>query len=218
MPKSNRNRVAQWSVTKGVMKMELEELQAKLAELSEKLDATERANAGLKADLVKAKAKAKGAEIDPEIHAQLESKVDEITAQLNKVTKESSKQVETLTKQLSEKDGALSNYLIESQLTDTLAKVGVKPEFMDATKALLKSQASIKAENGTYQALIGEKSISEAIKEWASGEQGKHFVKAPDNSGGGANGGNGEPVIKPNPNGNAKERAEYVKQKYKLPT
>jgi DNA repair exonuclease SbcCD ATPase subunit len=167
------------------------ELQAQLDEFKERLEASERANQGLKADLAKAKAKAKGAEIDPEAHAALQTQVEELQGKLEKVTKDSTKQIEKLTQQLTEKDGAVSKYLIDSQLTDQLAKAGVKPEFMDAAKALLKSQAAIKAENGEYTALIGDKAISEAIKEWASGDQGKHFIAAPDNTGGGAKGGNG---------------------------
>jgi 2',3'-cyclic-nucleotide 2'-phosphodiesterase (5'-nucleotidase family) len=173
------------------MKMS-DEIQAQIDELKEKLEAAERSNQGLKADLAKAKAKAKGADIDPELHAELQTKVEELTGQLNKVTKESSKQIEGLTKQLSEKDGALSQYLIDAQLSDNLAKAGVLPQFIDAAKSLLKSQATIKNADGKYEALIGDKPIPDAIKEWSAGDQGKHFVKAPDNSGGGAGGsGNG---------------------------
>jgi hypothetical protein len=92
---------------------------------------------------------------------------------------------------------------------------------MDAAKALLKGQAIIKADNGEYQALIGDKPITDAIKEWASGEQGKHFVLADSNSGGGAGGdgsGGGTQSIKPNPDGSPAEKAAYIKQKYNLPS
>lgn len=61
---------------------------------------------------------------------------------------------------------------------------------MDAAKALLKMQATIKAENGQYQAVIGDKALGEFIKEWATSDAGKHFVAADNNSGGGAQGGN----------------------------
>lgn len=168
-----------------------EELEAKLAEALEKIEALERSNAGLKADLTKAKVKAKGAEIDPEVHAALEAKVEELTQANSKLQKESTKTIEQLTGQLKEKDGSLTSYLIESQLTDTLAKSGVLPEFMDATKALLKGQATIKAEGGEYKAMIGDKPLVDAVKEWASGETGKHFIKADVNNGGGSGGGQG---------------------------
>lgn len=169
-----------------------DELQAQLDELKEKLEATERSNNGLKADLAKAKAKAKGADIDPEEYAKLQTENEELKLNFTKVQKDLAKQTDTLTSQLKEKDSALTQYLIDSQLTDSLSKVGVLPQFMDATKSLLKSQATIKNDNGSYQALMNDKSIADAVKEWATSDNGKYFVKAPDNTGGGSSGsGNG---------------------------
>lgn len=170
--------------------MKVEDLtQDKLDELLASIEAMQESQKGLKADLAKAKAKAKGAEIDPELHAELQTKVEELTNELSKATGNSKKEIEKLTAQLSEKDGALNTYLIEAGLSDALAKAGVKPEFMDASKALLKAQATIKADGGKYEALIGEKPLADAIKEWASSDTGKHFVAAHVNSGGGSQGG-----------------------------
>lgn len=169
-----------------------EDFKAQLDELKEKLEATERSNNGLKADLAKAKAKARGADIDPDEYAKLQSENEDLKFNFTKAQKDLAKQTDTLTSQLKEKDSALTQYLIDSQLTDSLSKVGVLPQFMDATKSLLKSQATIRNDNGSYQALMGEKSISDAVKEWAVSDNGKYFVKAPDNTGGGSSGsGNG---------------------------
>lgn len=169
-----------------------EDFKAQLDELKEKLEATERSNNGLKADLAKAKAKARGADIDPDEYAKLQTENEDLKFNFTKVQKDLAKQTDTLTSQLKEKDSALTQYLIDSQLTDSLSKVGVLPQFMDATKSLLKSQATIRNDNGSYQALMGEKSISDAVKEWAVSDNGKYFVKAPDNTGGGSSGsGNG---------------------------
>lgn len=171
--------------------MKLEDLtQDKLDELLETLQANERSVNGLKADLAKAKAKAKGAEIDPEAHAELQTQVETLKAELEKTTKTYAKQTEMLTKQVGEKDTALSRYLIDAQLSDGLAKAGVKPEFLDAVKALHKTSATIKADNGEYVALLGDKPIAEALKEWVGSDMGKSFIAAPNNQGGGANGGN----------------------------
>lgn len=137
------------------------------------------------------KAKAKGADIDPAEHAALQQKVDELTDELGKATKASKSEVEKLTKALAEKDGALTQHLIDAGLTDALAKAGVAPHYLNAAKAMFKGQAALKADNGAYQALIGDKPIAEAIKAWAQTDEGKHFVSAPANSGGGANGGGG---------------------------
>lgn len=173
------------------MSIKLEELtQDKLDELLGKFDALEESNKGLKADLFKAKAKAKGAEIDPDEYANLQQQVADLSSKLENEGKHSKKEIERLSNLTKEKDNALTTYLIEANLTDSLAKSKVKPELMDAAKALLKMQATIKAENGQYQAVIGDKALGEFIKEWATSDAGKHFVAADNNSGGGAQGGN----------------------------
>ena len=140
------------------------------------------------------KAKAKGADIDPAEHAALQSKVEELTDELGKATKASKTEVEKLTKALAEKDGALTQHLIDAGLTDALAKAGVAPHYLTAAKAMFKGQAVLKAEGAEYKALIGDKPISDAITAWAATDEGKHFVAAPANSGGGAPGGGGKSV------------------------
>lgn len=157
-------------------------------ELQAEIDALTAKNREILSELRAAKAKAKGAEIDPEDHARLQGEVEELRGKLAQAEKTGKAEIEKLTKALSEKDGALQSYLIEGGLSEALAKAGVRPEFMDAAKALLKSQAVIKADGGQYQALIGDKPLTEAIKAWAV-DAGKHFIAAPANSGGGASGG-----------------------------
>lgn len=197
--------------------MKLEDLtQEKLDELIQSVDALTESNKGLKGDLAKAKAKAKGAEIDPEEHAALKLQVEELTEKLGKSEGLSKKEIEKLTKQLGEKDGALQKYLIDANLTEALAKAGVKPEFMEASKALLKSSASIKSDNGEYVPVIADKTLADYVTEWAKGEQGKHFVAAQDNSGGGAGGGSGGHKTTGKVDGSPEERAAYFKDKYKI--
>ena len=137
------------------------------------------------------KAKARGADIDPQEHAALQSQVEELTAKLSKAETTGKKEIERLTKESAAKDAALSQYLIDAQLTDALVKASVAAPYMPAVKAMFKSQAALKAEGGNYQALIGDKLIQEAITAWAGTDEGKHFVQAPANGGGGAPGGSG---------------------------
>jgi hypothetical protein len=171
--------------------MKVEELtQDKLDGLLSKFEALEESNRGLKSDLVKLKVKAKGADIDPEDYANLQNQVAELSGRLENDGKLSKKELDRLSGLVKEKDSALTTYLLDANLTDSLAKSKVKPELMDAAKALLKMQATIKAENGNYQAVIGDKALSDFVKEWATSETGKHFVAAENNSGGGATGGN----------------------------
>jgi hypothetical protein len=193
--------------------MKLEELtQEKLDELIQSVDALTESNKGLKGDLAKAKAKAKGAEIDPEEHAALKLQVEELTDKLGKAEGLSKKEIEKLTKQLQDKDGALQKYLIEANLSSELAKAGVKPEYMDASKALLRMSATLKAENGDYVPMIGDKPLAEHVAEWAKGEQGKHFISASANSGGGAGGGDGKspPINKKAKDMDAQEKATFI--------
>ncbi len=184
--------------------MKMEDLtQEKLDEILASIEALTESKKGLQADLAKAKAKAKGAEIDPEEHAALQSQVAELTEKLTKSEKSSKSEIEKLTKSLSEKDGALSKHLIDAGLTDALVKAGVRTELLDAVKALHQSKASINAKDGTYEALIDGKPLSEFVTTWAQSDQGKHFVAAQQNAGGGSQGGGGK--------GGAKTmtRAEY---------
>ncbi len=73
--------------------------------------------------------------------------------------------------------------IVDGGLTDSLAKVGVLPHFMDAAKALLKNQVTI-VDN---KAVVGDKPLAEFMTEWV-GDTGKHYISATDNSGGGAGG------------------------------
>lgn len=134
------------------------------------------------------KLKAKGSDIDPSEHEKLQDQVNDLTSKLDRATKDADK----LKAQLGSKDAALQKHLIDGGLADALAKANVPAHFMDAAKALLRQQASIKADGDNLSAVIGEKSLVDAVKEWAATDAGKHFVTAPQNSGGGAPGGGGK--------------------------
>lgn len=142
------------------------------------------------------KAKAKGADIDPTEHAALQTQVDDLNDKLGKAEKYGKTEVEKLTKALSEKDGALHKHLIDAGLTDALVKAGVQTPLLDAVKALHQSKASINAKDGAYEALIDGKPLAEFVTAWAQSDQGKHFVAAPQNNGGGAQGGSGKGTAK----------------------
>jgi hypothetical protein len=141
------------------------------------------------------KAKAKG-EVDPAEYAALQSKVDELNDQISKNEKLSKAEQKKLSDALSEKDGALNKYLIEANLTAELVKAGVQAPMLDAVKALLQSRASINAKDGVYEPLLDGKPLAESVTAWAQSDQGKHFVSAPNNNGGGAQGGNGKGTAK----------------------
>jgi hypothetical protein len=56
---------------------------------------------------------------------------------------------------------------------------------------MLKESVSLSIDGETRKAMMGDKSLSDAIKEWAASDEGKYFIAAPNNNGGGASGGGG---------------------------
>lgn len=182
-------------------------LEEAAAEATEALSAK---NKELLAELRAAKAKAKGSDVDPEEHARLLTQVEELTGKLDKVTKDSARQIEKLSKDLTDKDGALTQHLIDGGLSSALAKAGVAPHFMDAAKAMLRGQAAIK--DGA--AVIGDKPLADHVTEWAGTDQGKHFITAPANSGGGGQGGNGGGKTSGNLGGTRDERVAALKAQF----
>ena len=160
--------------------------------LQESIAKLEANNARLTSELKTAR---KSIEITPDQLAQVEAERDKLQGDLSaaqKAGKDSLKAFETLQGELKAEAAFTQKLLIDNGLTDELVKNGVAPQFLAATKAMFSSQAQIVAEGDTRVAKIGEKSVSDFVKEWAASDDGKHFVKAPENSGGGSQGsGNG---------------------------
>jgi len=133
--------------------------------------------------------------VKPEDLAAAEARADKAEAALA----EANKQVKTLTgerdkaaKALEIEQAHTSKLLISDGLKSALLANGVKDEdFIDTLTAKFASGATIKAEGEARVAMIGDKALADAIKEWAGSDAGKKFVAAPDNSGGGAQGGGG---------------------------
>lgn len=169
--------------------MTLEEIQAKH-------DAVVAKNKELLAELKEAK---KGKTIDPadleRVEAERDKARDEL-AELQKATKETAKSVETLQKQLLDEAGFTSRLLIENGLAAELTKAGVTiPAHQKAAVAMLRNAVQVVADGANRVAKAGDKDLAAFVGEWAKGEEGKHFVSAPMNSGGGASGGGGKPGV-----------------------
>lgn len=164
--------------------MELEAALKKIEELEQRVEAEARAKKEILGE--KKQLQAKYETIDPNEYVALQARVDELTSALEETQNLTKAQVEQLTNELDVKSGALENVLINNGITEALIKANVKPELMDGAKALLLGQAKLVNDNGEFKALLGDKPVPDAINEWALGEQGKHFVKAMDNSGGSA--------------------------------
>lgn len=193
------------------MSDDIEELKAAVEALTAK-------NRELLGEVKMAKAKARGSDINPEDYAALQNELEATKAALDKATKESGKQLEGLNKALAEKDSALQSYLIDNGLNDAMLKAGIRPEVMSVVKARLKAEAKLVAENGQYSALFGDKPLVDGVTAWAASDEGKHFVAAPANSGGGASGGQpgngGNPMPKGNLGGDRSQRANAIRNMF----
>jgi hypothetical protein len=161
--------------------------------------AIEEATTGLKAKnselLAKLKVATKNLEITPEEHNRVKEeneRLQEQVADANKQLKAGVGEYERLKKAYETESGFVSRLLIDNGLSDALAKNGVKPELSAAAKALIASRGvSVKVDGDNRSAVIGDKSVSDYVSEWAKSDEGKHFVAAQQNTGGGATGGGG---------------------------
>jgi hypothetical protein len=163
--------------------MTIEDLQAELESLKSGNDALASKNKELLMELKTTRAKVK--EVDFDEYYRLKDENDELKTNYSKLEKTYKSETEKLSKSLADKEGFLTKTLLDDGLTQSLVKVGVKAEFLEATKALLKSQAKL---DDNYAPMIGDKGLNDFITEWSSGD-GKHFITAPANGGGGAKGG-----------------------------
>lgn len=193
-----------------------EELDAKIAEAVDGLKAK---NAELLAEVKKYK---KGQTVDPAEVEKLESQIAELQGKLTtaeKAAKIATKEVDTVRKQLESESAFNQRLLVDNGLTDALTKNGVtNPVHLKAAKALLAQGIKIEADGENRVAKFGDKPLADAIKEWAGSDEGKHFVAAPGNAGGGAagskSGNGGAGAGKGKADGTPQERAEYFANKF----
>ena len=80
--------------------------------------------------------------VEAEKYAELEAKYDELKAENDKLAKKYDTDTKKLNADLANANGSLNKYLIDAGLSDNLAKAGVKAEFLEAAKALLRGNAA----------------------------------------------------------------------------
>ena len=168
------------------------------------------------------KAKANG-DVDPaELEAlrQLKANVDQKQAEdkhnyeeaLNLAKQNASRETEEWKGKYEAANAQLESILIDKGLSDELDGVHVDPNLKAGAVALLRQQ--VKIEDG--RAMIGDKSLSDHVAEWADSDTGKAFTLAPDNSGGRLiKRNNGETVVpnKPFTKMTVKERRAHLAKK-----
>lgn len=178
------------------MKIDMNDPEVKAA-VKELIDgAVNEATEGLKTknnELIgKIKKLQKDATIDPAEHQALQADLEQTQAKLaeaQKLAKNATTEAEKIKKAYESEAGFTSKLLVDNGLNDALLKAGVKPELQKAVKALLSGQVTIKVEGENRSPVIGDKALGDFVTEWAKSDEGKHFVAAPNNRGGGAPGG-----------------------------
>jgi alanyl-tRNA synthetase len=137
----------------------------------------------------------KGQQIDPETVTKLEEQIETLKGELTtaqKAAKTATTEAEKATKARETAEASFVSMVRENSLTDALTKHGVtNPVHLKAAKSMLASQVEVVNDNGTFVAKVGDKALADYAKEWALGDEGKHFVAAPANGGGGAPGASG---------------------------
>lgn len=163
-----------------------------VAEVKENTEGLIKKNSELLGKLKKAQ---KGAEIDPADHAALESDLEEARGKLRtaeKLAKTATAEAEKSKKSFEGESKVVHDLLVDQGLSAALLENGVKkPQFLNAAKALLANKVTLEADGEKRVAKVGDKTLSEHIKEWAGSDDGKEFVDAASNSGGGGGGGKG---------------------------
>lgn len=178
-----------------------EELEVKIAELTDSMKAMDESNKGLKSDLTKAKAELrKGQEINPAEFAQLQQDYDTLQAknitldgQLKKVTGER----DNLSQTLEAENKIAVERQRDSDLTNALTAMNVNnPINLRAAKAILAAQVQVVTEGDKRISKVGDKPLADHLAEWGATDEGKHFISAQQNNGGGSNGGDANPSNK----------------------
>ncbi len=111
--------------------------------------------------------------------------------------------VEAATSEAEKYRAALESTLVEAVLTNALVEVNVAPPYMKAAKAMHRTNLSVVEAEGNFTVTVGgpeqSQSPSEYIAAWAESEEGRAFIAAPRNGGGGANGSGAAGSRLPNP-------------------
>lgn len=126
---------------------------------------------------------------------RLENELAESQSKLRKVESDFRQTARQLQTAESERDTARQSLqseqetsrteFVNNRLTAALVEANVAPQFLDDVAASLSRQVTVKDAEGKREAVVGDKSLSDFIKEWSQGDRGKHYVAAPINGGGG---------------------------------
>lgn len=162
-------------------------LKEKNADLLAKLDTRKTE----KTDLEKRLEKLEAEKLEAEEKAAVKSgDIEKVKEQL---TAKHQKELVTRDETIQKLSGQLNTHVIGEGLTAALSKAKVSPALMEAAKALISSKfkGEVAENDGKPFAKFDGKAVEEFVTGWAQSDAGKAFVLANGNSGGGAQGANG---------------------------
>lgn len=137
--------------------------------------------------------------LKPEDFAALEKERDEAIAkntEAAKILKTLTKERDDATNKAQAESAANHRLLVDNGLTDALNRAGIRKEFLPAARALLKEQGIISVEaEGDVRRAVAKTADGKAVpleeyvtKHFALSDEGKAFIPAEGNSGGGSGG------------------------------
>lgn len=159
-----------------------------------------------------------GKAIDPADVEKIEAERDAAkaeAAEAKKAAAKAAKDLEGANKRATEVEAREQRLLVDNGLNEALAKANVtNPHLSKAAKAVLAGQVQVIAEGETRVVKIGDKSLADFVTAWAGTDEGKHFVTAPNNEGGGSQGGRGNDNTTGNFGGTPAERTAAIKARF----
>ena len=142
--------------------------------------------------LTEVKEARKGRTIDPREIEERDAQIEELKTQVKtfeKTAKTATNEAATARKALETAESFTTRLLVDNGLNEALATAGVtNPVHLKAAKSMLSGQVQLVTDGDSKIVKVGEKDLKTYITEWAAGDEGKHFVAAPVNSGGGSQG------------------------------
>lgn len=194
--------------TKAAIKKIVAEAVAEAEEAHEEdIQGLKKKNRELIADLKEARKGNGGEGADPAEITRLEDQLRESNKALRsaeKRAKDAEDEAELARTEATTEKAATTKLLTENGLTAALTKANVKAELLPGAIAMLSGKVEIKEVAGKREAFAGGKPLGEFVQEWSQGDEGKHYVGAADNGGGGGK----QTPNTPNPSGGSKKLSE----------
>jgi len=154
----------------------------------------EKATSRLKAkneELIGELRQARAGKVDPQKVEKLENEL-EATRQSFEELQRNHKKLErdhkTASDALAERGREADSLRVSRALKDAMTEHKIAPQFHEAVEAMFAGKATIKADGSEKVVMLGDKPLGDALKEFAASDNGKHFVAAANNSGGGSQG------------------------------